>query len=101
MDRICIHVYLYTRGRTVELLLSGTAVKPFVLWVSVSWWESARTSVSTQEYAGKSIALPNVVRSSERKFNSGFGAGQGTHRSTRELQCEREGQWRSPKAELL
>ena len=54
-----------------------------------------------QEYAGKSIALPNVVQSSERKFNSGFGAGQGTHRSTRELQCEREGQWRSPKAELL
>ena len=54
-----------------------------------------------QEYAGKSIALPNVMQSSERKFNSGFGAGQGTHRSTGKLQCEREGQWRSPKAELL
>ena len=39
--------------------------------------------------------------SSECKFNSGFGAGQGTHRSMRELQCEREGQWCSPKAESL
>ena len=101
MDRICIHVYLYTRGRTIERA---------VVW---NGWQTLR-AVSlrvlvrectierlTQEYAGKSIALPNVVQSSERKFNSGFGAGQGTHRSTRELQCEREGQWRSPKAELL
>ena len=55
----------------------------------------------TQEYAGKSIALPNIVQSKERKFNSGFGVGQGTHRSTWELQCEREGQWLSPKAESL
>ena len=55
----------------------------------------------TQEYTGKSIALPNVVQSRERKFNSGFGAGQGTHRSMWELQREREGQWRSPKAESL
>ena len=27
-------------------------------------------SILTQEYAGKSIALPNVVQSSQRKFNS-------------------------------
>ena len=35
----------------------------------MSWGESARTSISMQEYDGKSIALPNIVQSSECKFN--------------------------------